>query len=173
VGYRIIELKHVFEMRLGRSEPASQHQVSARRIVTENESGEVAALTAQAQQIFVQAQRQIEFAAVRMIASLPIRNVQELWGSPQLLPQLSRSRIGIARFQPGIALDRKQDRTQGAAKFELFLLAFGVVREQLQLVQRVLKLSRCFGHCITGGRPMAGLAPAGDGFFNEPSFRIM
>src|SRR5215831_5633735 len=31
---------------------------------------------------------------------------------------------------------------------------------QLQLVQCILKFRRCFGHCITGGRPMAGLAPA-------------
>src|SRR5215468_1162462 len=46
--------------------------------MTENEPGRVVALAAQTQQLLVQAQRQIQFAAVDVIARLPIRNIDPL-----------------------------------------------------------------------------------------------
>ena len=46
--------------------------------MTQNEPGSVVALTAQTQQVLVQAQRQIEFAAEHVIARLPIGNLKEL-----------------------------------------------------------------------------------------------
>jgi hypothetical protein len=39
--------------------------------VTQNEPGGIVALTAQTQQILIQAQRQVEFAPERVIARLP------------------------------------------------------------------------------------------------------
>src|SRR6516162_3582071 len=55
------------------------------------------------------------------------------------------ARISMACFRTGVALDRKQDRAQGATKFELLSLAFRVLRKQFQLVQRLLKVCGCFG----------------------------
>ena len=78
VGDRIIKREHVLKMRQGRSKLAGKQQVSTGGVVTQNEPSGVVALTAQAQQILVQAQRQIEFAAVGVIASLPVGNVKEL-----------------------------------------------------------------------------------------------
>ena len=63
---RIVKRKHLFQMRLGRSEPAGKKQRSAGGQVTQNEPGGIVALTAHPQQILVQAKRQIEFAAVHM-----------------------------------------------------------------------------------------------------------
>ena len=141
--------------------------------MTQNEPGGIVALTAQTQQILVQAQRQIEFAAVHVIARLPKGNLKELRGRTQLLPQLSCAGIGLARFRRGEAFDGVQDRAQGTAKFELLSLAFGVVRQQRQLVQPLLKLRGRFRHRRAGGGPLTGLAPAGDGFFNEPGLGVM
>jgi hypothetical protein len=45
--------------------------------VTQNEPGGIVALTAQAQQILVEMQRQIEFPADYVVASLPIGNPKE------------------------------------------------------------------------------------------------
>ena len=67
--------------------------------MTQNEPGGIVALTAQTQQILVQALRQIEFAAEHVIARLPIGNLKELRGGTQLLPQLSCAGIGMARFR--------------------------------------------------------------------------
>ena len=50
---------------------------------------------------------------------------------------------------------------------------FGVVRQQRQLVQPLLKLRGGFRHCRASGGPPTGLAPIGDSLFSEPSLRIM
>ena len=73
--------------------------------MTQNEPGGIVALTAQTQQILVQALRQIEFAADHVIARLPIGNLKELRGGTQLLPQLSCAGIGMARFRRREAFD--------------------------------------------------------------------
>ena len=54
--------------------------------MTQNEPGGIVALTAQTQQIVIQAQRQIEFAAVRVIPRLPMGNLKKPRGGTELLP---------------------------------------------------------------------------------------
>jgi hypothetical protein len=54
--------------------------------VTQNESAGIVALTAQTQQLLIQALRQIEFTVDLVIERLPIGNVKEFRGRPQLLP---------------------------------------------------------------------------------------
>ena len=78
--------------------------------MTQNESGGIDALTAETQQILTQAQRQIEFAAVHVVARLPIGNVKVLRGGTQLLPQFSCAGIGLARFRRGEAFGGLQHR---------------------------------------------------------------
>ena len=73
--------------------------------MAQNEAGRIVPLTAQVQQILVQSVRQIEFAAVRVIARLTIGNLNELRGRPQLVPQLTRTGIRTARFGRRLALD--------------------------------------------------------------------
>ena len=73
--------------------------------MTQNEPAGIVALTAQTQQILVQAQSQIQFAAERVIPRLPIRNVEELRGGTQLLPQLSCAGEDLPRFRRGLAFD--------------------------------------------------------------------
>jgi hypothetical protein len=51
-------------------------------------------------------------------------------GGTQLLPQLARAGIGMARFRRGEAFDGQQRRAQGTAKFELLALTFEGVRQQ-------------------------------------------
>ena len=79
----------------------------------------------------------------------------------------------MACFRRRVAFDDKQDRAQGTAKFELLSPAFGGIGHKRQLVQALLELRGRFWHRRAGGRAVTGPAPAGDGFFNEPSFRIM
>ena len=79
----------------------------------------------------------------------------------------------MARFRRGEAFDGLQDRAQGTPKFELLSLSFGGVGQQPQLVQRLLQLRGRLRHRRASGGPMTGLAPADDGFFNEPGFRVM
>ncbi len=141
--------------------------------MTQNEPGGIVALTAQTQQILVQALRQIEFAAVHVITGLPIGNVKELRGKIELLPQLSGAGVGLARFRRRVAFDGSQHRAQGAVKFELLSLTFGVVRQQRQLIQSLLKLRGRFRHRRAGDGPLAGLSPISDGFFNEPGLGVM
>ena len=82
---------------------AAKHQVTTDAVVTQNQPGGIIALLAQTQQILVQAHRQSEFAAMRVIGRLPIRNAQEFrWGA-ELLPQLSRAAISIAPPVSGAA----------------------------------------------------------------------
>ena len=126
--------------------------------MTPNEPSGIVALTAQTQQILVQTLRQIEFAAVCMIARLPKWNVKELRGGTELLPQLPRAGIGMARFRCRVAFDDQQDGAQGTAKFELLSLTFPAVRQQRQLIQPSLQLPRRFRHRRAGGGPMTGLA---------------
>ena len=117
--------------------------------------------------------RQIEFAAERVMARLPIGHSKELRGRTQLLPQLSCAGIGLARFRRGESFDGLQHRAQGAANSSSCRWRSGVVRQQRQLVQPLLQLRGRFRHRRAGGGPMTGLAPAGDGFFNEPGLGVM
>src|SRR6516164_6336910 len=119
VSAGIIKRKHLLQMRPGRSKPASEHQVSPGRVVTQKEPGGIVALTAQTQQILVQALRYVEFAAERVIARLSIGNVKELRGRTQLLPKLSCACIGLACFRCGVALHSKQGRSLRTAQFEI------------------------------------------------------
>ena len=86
VGDRIIKRKHLFEMRSRRRKLPGKQQVSTGAVMTQHHAGGIVALAAQPQQVLVQALRQIEFAAERVMAGLPIGNVKELRGRTQLLP---------------------------------------------------------------------------------------
>jgi hypothetical protein len=86
-------------------------------------------LPAHTQQILVQAQRQIGFASVHVIAGLPIGNVKELRGRTLPLPQLSCAGKGMTDFRRALAFDKAQRRAQGTAKFELLALAFRGFRQ--------------------------------------------
>jgi hypothetical protein len=108
--------------------------------VTQNEPADIVALTAQTQQILVQALRLIEFSPAHVIARLPIGNLKELRGGTQLLPQFSCAGVGLARFRRRLAFDGSQHRAQGAQKFELLPLAFGGVRHYGRLIQPLLQL---------------------------------
>ena len=119
--------------------------------MTQKEPGGIVALTAQAQQILVQAQRQIQFAAVYVINRLPMGNVKELRGGTQLLPQLSCAGKGMACFRRRIAFDGSQHRAQLTAKFEPLSPIFEVVRQQRQLVQPLFKLRGRFCRRRAGG----------------------
>ena len=100
--------------------------------MSRNEAGPVVALTAETQQILVQAHCQLRFAAAHVVARLSVWNLKELGGRTQLLPQLSRAGVGLARFRRRVAFDGLQHRAQGTAKFELLSLTSGVVRQQRQ-----------------------------------------
>jgi len=54
--------------------------------VSQNEPGRIVTLTAQTQQILVQAQRQIELTTVHVIARLPKGDLKVIRRGPQLLP---------------------------------------------------------------------------------------
>jgi hypothetical protein len=124
VGDWIVKCKHLFQMRSGRRKLARKHQTRARGVVTENEPAGIVPLTAPAQQILGQALRQIEFASEHVIARLPVRNLKELRGRTQLLPQLASAGIGLAHLRSRIAFDGEQYGAQGSAKFKFLLLAF-------------------------------------------------
>ena len=83
--------------------------------MTQNEPSGVVAQAAQMQQILVQALRQIEFAAGRVKARLPIGDVKEGGGGTELLPQLSGAPISMACFRRGQAFDQAQRGTQRTA----------------------------------------------------------
>jgi hypothetical protein len=170
---RVIKRKRLFQMRSGRRKPAGKQQVSSERVVGQNEPSGIIALAAQAQQILVQAQRQIEFTAAHVITRLPVGNLKEPHGRTQLLPQLSCAGVGLARFRRRVAFGRLQDRAQRTDKFKLLSLAFRGVWHQLQLVQPLLQLRGRFRHRRAGGGAVTGLAPVLDGFFSEPSFGVM
>src|SRR5277367_2065875 len=133
VGDWIIKCKCLFQMRPGSQKPAGKHQVLPGGQVTQNESAGIVALIAEMQQILVQALRQIEFAADRVMLRLPIGNSKELRGRTQLLPQLAGASIGMTRFRRGGSLRDLQYRGKGAQKFELLSLAFAADRQQRKL----------------------------------------
>src|SRR5438270_2157098 len=103
VGDRIIKRQRLFQMRPGRPKPAANEEGATGGEVTQDEPGGIVALTAQTQQILVQALCQIQFSAERVIARLPVGNLKELRGRTQLLPQLSRAGIGMASFRRRVA----------------------------------------------------------------------
>ena len=78
--------------------------------MTKNEPGGIVAFGAQAQQILLQALRQIEFAAGQVITRLPKGNPKELRGRTQLLPQLSRPSIDLTGLRRCEAFHRDQGR---------------------------------------------------------------
>jgi hypothetical protein len=119
VDARIMKRKRCLKMRPRWSEPARVHQGSTGGHVTQNEPGRIFALAAQIQQILVQAPRQIEFAANRVVARLPIGNPKEFRWKTEPLPQLLCAGKGMARFRSRLTFDRKQRRAEGAPKFEL------------------------------------------------------
>ena len=77
VGDRVIKRQSGFQMRLGCGEAAGEQQGSARREVTQKEPSRIVALTAEKQQISVQALRQIQFAVDDVMERLRKRNLQE------------------------------------------------------------------------------------------------
>src|SRR5215831_15161234 len=94
-----------------RSKPAGKHVVASGTVVAQDESGGIVALAAQTQQVFVQAPRQIQFTAEHVIPGLSIRDLEELRGKTELLPQLSCSSEDATRFWRGVAFGRNQGHT--------------------------------------------------------------
>jgi len=141
--------------------------------VPENEPRRLVALTAHTQQTLSQALGRGEFATLDVKVRLPKGNVKEPRGRTQLLPQLVRASISLARLRRPCALDGMKDRALGTAKFELLSMVFRGIRQQRQLVQPFLQLRCRFRHRRAGGRPPAGLAPIDDRFFDEPGLGIM
>ena len=130
MGVRIVKREHRFEVRSGRGKAADPHQVSTGGVVTHYAPGGIVPPTAQAQQILIQAQRHIQFAAMRVIAGLPAGNLDELDRGTELFPQLPRASVGLARLRRGRAFDDIHYRAQRAGKLELLPPAFGGVRQQ-------------------------------------------
>ena len=67
--------------------------------MTQYEAGGIVALAAKTQQILVQAQRQIQFAAKPVMNRLSPGDMKVLRGRIQPLPQLSCTSMGMARFR--------------------------------------------------------------------------
>ena len=83
---RLIKREPRFQMRSGRGKRSRGVKVSPEGDVAENEPGGIVALAAQAEQILVQAMRQLEFTAERMMAGLPKRYPKKVRRGPQPLP---------------------------------------------------------------------------------------
>jgi hypothetical protein len=160
-------------MRSRCSKPARKHKVPTGGQVTQDEPPGIGALAAETQQVLIQAQRHVDFAAIHVVARLPIGNVKELRRRTQLLPQVSGAGVGTTSVPRGVALGGAQGRAQGAAKFEFLKLPFAVVRQSRQLVQTWLELRSRFRHRRAGDRPSTGFTPEGDGFFHQLGLRIM
>ena len=86
MGVRSVKRENRLEVRSGRGKAADPHQVSTGGVVTHYEPGGIVPSTAQAQQILIQAQRHIQFAAMRVIAGLPAGNLNELHRGTELFP---------------------------------------------------------------------------------------
>jgi len=114
---RIIKRERLFEMRSCRRKPADRHQCSSGAGVTQNEPGDIVVLTAYPQQILGQTLCHIEFAPVHVIEELTTWDMKKCRRGTQVLPELSRPGIVIARFRRRVTLDDHQGRTQAAAKF--------------------------------------------------------
>ena len=138
--------------------------------MTQNQPGGVAALAAQLEQILVQTPRHIEFAAVLVMERLPIGDLQKLRGRVQLLPQFASPGKGSAGLGCRQPLDEAQRHAEGAAKFEFLPPTFRVVRQQHQLVQRLLELRGRFGQRRTGRGFSSGFAPIEYGSLSLPGF---
>jgi hypothetical protein len=110
VGGWIITSKRLFEMRSGRSQPASKHQSSAGGEVTQNEPAGIVAPKAQTRKILVQAQRQIEFAVVRVIKRLPEGNMKELnlVATNFGLFEITEEGMALREIAPGITVEEAQ-----------------------------------------------------------------
>src|SRR5258705_9770841 len=115
-------------MRSRRRQAAGKHQGSTGGIMSQNEPTSIAALTAEAQQTLVHAQRQFELAADRVINRLTTRDVEEFRGRTQPLPEFSCTGIGVAGRRRGKAFNGLQYRPQGSVKLQLLALAYGLVR---------------------------------------------
>src|SRR5215472_5908895 len=124
VARRIIQHVHPFQVVAGFGKPTDKLQVIPEIAVTQDEPSRITPLMAQAQQILVQMKRQIQFAAVGVIARLPKGYPKELRGPTELLPQLSCTRISLARFRCGEPFGGSQGRAQGTPKFERLPLPF-------------------------------------------------
>ena len=127
--------------------------------MTQNKPGSIVALTAQMQQILVQAQRQIEFAADHVIATIAHRESE---GTPRENPAAPTTLVRghrPARFRRGEAFDGSQHRAQRTRKIRAPVAGVRGVWQQRQLVQPFLKLRGRFRHRRAGGGSPAGLAP--------------
>src|SRR5437762_7321993 len=125
-------------MRPSRPKAAGNQHVSTEAVVTQHDTGGIVALAAQAQQVLVQALRQTEFAEDCVMERLPIRNVKELRGRAEPLPQLSCASISVTHLRRRLAFDKAQCSAQRAPELELLPLTFGGFRQPGQLVQSLL-----------------------------------
>ena len=69
--------------------------------MTHHEPCDVVPSTAQMQQVLGERLRPIQFAAMRVIARLPARNLNELHGGTEPFPQRPRASVGLARLRRG------------------------------------------------------------------------
>src|SRR5580693_2790104 len=109
-------------MRPGRGKLTDKHRVSPERLMRQNEPGGIVPLTAQTQQICVEAMREIQFATNRMVERLRVGHLKELRGGTELLPELSRVVKRLAGLRCRVAFNGLQDGAQRSAKFELLTL---------------------------------------------------
>src|SRR5215813_10792080 len=79
----------------------------------------------------------------------------------------------MTRLRRGLALDGSQYSAQGTPKFELLSLASETVRQQRELVQPLVKLRGRFRHRRAGDWSLTRLAPADNGFLDEPGLSVM
>src|SRR5215469_2383318 len=118
--------------------------------MTENGAGRVIALMTETQHVLGERLRPVQVAAKLVIKRYPMRNPEEFRGRTQLLPELSRAGMGMARFCCAVAFDEGQSCTQRAARLELPSPAIGAIGQQRQLVQSLLQLCRRLRHRRAG-----------------------
>src|SRR6516225_12162630 len=124
----IAKCEGLLQMQTGRGKPAGKHQIAPERLVRQNKPRSVVALSAQAQQIFVQTMRQIQFAADLVIERLRIGNPKELRRRTQLLPQLSCSAKRSSCFRRSVAFNGLQHDAQRTLELELLALTCEILR---------------------------------------------
>src|SRR5262245_41131484 len=129
LGNWIIKRENLLQMGPRATKLADKQEALTSHPMPQNEPSGIVALAAQTQQILGQALRQIKFTAIYVIVRLPIRNVKELRGRTQLVPQFSRAGQGMALFRCRLALDIAHRCDKGAPEFELLLLALSVFRQ--------------------------------------------
>src|ERR1700738_4282311 len=106
-----------------------------------NEAVRVVAPMAQTQQILVQAQRQIQFATVHVIARLPIGNPKKLRGRTQLLPKLACTGIYMAGFGSGPAPNGESDCAEIGLQNEFFVPSLARVGQKRGAGPRLFELA--------------------------------